>query len=184
MDPHVEILEAAGITQQPYPLEVVPKILNYSLLRNRVFDLLVEQHAAEVLATRFHEAELKALRVHCRIESTKPTFRIQWALVPANDGLSGGQYIVAESFVGDNRTHDEIFRWQPRTIEEARQIRFRGEGVPGDILWLYSQYLAAPNAEWAAEMRQQEKFKAEQAQKKQGVLTGDLAVAVAAGSKH
>jgi hypothetical protein len=178
-DPHVRILEAAGITQPPLPLEVVPKILNYSLLRNRVFDLLVEQHAAEVLETCFHEAELKALRVHCRVESTKPKFRVGWSLVSPEMAQSGRPIIVANSYLGDSQTPDEKLFFQPKTIEEARQVRVRGQAVPGDLLYQYGQFLNVPSTDWSAEMWRQQLYDAEHTQKEQGVLKGELAVAVA-----
>jgi hypothetical protein len=171
------ILAAAGA-----PNGDVDKILKDSLLRNRVFDLLVEQHAAEALSTHFHEMELQALRIRIGAEVSKPKFRVTWGIMPSDRGLSEGQTIVAKSFIGDSQTHDEVFYFKPRTIEEARAIKYRGQPVPGDILYLYSQYLSAPNAAWLAEERQQEIYKAEKAAKDQGVLKGDLAVAVAAQS--
>jgi hypothetical protein len=177
-DPHVKILEAAGITQQPYPLEAVPKILNYSLLRNRVFDLLVEEYAADVLATRFHEAELKALRVHCRVESSKPSFRVTWSFISAELSQNNQAKIVAKSYIGENQAPDETFYFVPRTIEEARAIRFRGQAIPGDVLYQCGQFLNGPSTDWSAEMRLQQRYDAEKEQKDQGVLKGDLAVAV------
>ncbi len=173
------ILDAAGISGD-YPGDVIPKILNYGLLRNRVLDYLVETFAAQVLTSRFHASELEHLRVSVGAEVRKPKFSVRWALVPSDLGLSAGTTIVAKSFIGDSKTHDEIFYFKPRTIEEARAIRYRGQACPGDVLYLFSQYLDRPNSEWLTEVRQQERYKAEQAQKAQGTLKGDLAIAVAA----
>ena len=81
--------------------------------------------------------------------------------------------IVGSSYVGDSQTPDEKFFWQPRTIEEARQIRFRGESVPGDLLYQYSsQYLGGGMDPMALADRQQNEInKAQAAQEEQNRLT-------------
>jgi hypothetical protein len=178
MDPHVKILEAAGITQFPYPLEVVPKILNDSLLQKRVLDHLVEMYAAEVLATGFHEAELKALRIRCRAESAKPKFRVSWSFISADFSQNAEPKIIAKSYIGENQAPDETFFWAPKTIEEARQIRFRGEAVPGDILYQYSAALNRPDPLYVSTQRDHELGVLAQKQKEANTLKGDLAVAV------
>ena len=99
---------------------------------------------------------------------------VTWGIVAPDLSRSNSKpLIVGSSYVGDSQTPDEKFFWQPRTIEEARQIRFRGESVPGDLLYQYSsQYLGGGMDPMALADRQQNEInKAQAAQEKQNRLT-------------
>lgn len=181
---HEALLRAAGIQSLPpgvSALEVVQKICRDHLVRDRVFDLLVEQYAAEALTNRFHFREKEPLRVRTGAEIAKLKFRVEWSFIEPSLSQNGQALISAKAYVEGDTSPAETFWWSPRTLEEARQIRFRGEACPGDILWRIGEYLGNPDAAlFAAQARDRALYDANEAQKKAGRLTGELAVAIAA----
>jgi hypothetical protein len=180
------LFRALGITNPPPgadPNAIVEKVLGYGLLQQRVIRRLLERDAIETLGT-FRQIELEALRRYAGAEAVKPKWTIHWAVLTPDSGVSQLQ-IVAKSFPEGATNYDEIRYFGPRTIEDARQIRFRGEAVPGDVLYLYSQYLGSTAALWAAEAaRTQQKNEAEAAQKKQSNIAAGQTIVMTEGYKE
>ena len=184
MSDHDAILRAAGITSLPpgaNPNDIVEKILGYGLLQQRVIRRLLERDAIETLGT-FRPIELEALRRYAGAEAAKPKWTVRWDVVtPDQDG--GDIRIVAKSFLEGMVTPDETFVFQPRTIEEARRIRFRGEAVPGDVLYVWSQYKGVSLRAEAA-IREQQIAAADAAGKKQSNIAAGQTIAITQGTKE
>ncbi len=179
---HEAIFRAAGIQSLrsgASPLDVLQKILGYGLLRDRVFTRLVEKYAAEVLSESFHQIELERLRVYSGAETAKPKFLVQWFCISPDQNMSDpSPQIIAKAFLEGSQTADETRTWQPRTLEEARLIKFRGEAVPGDILFLYHTYIGGSDPLAAADAMQNERNRAIDAQKEHDQKAEAIAAAL------
>jgi hypothetical protein len=173
VDPQA-ILSALGVQTLPpgvAPQDVIAKVLGDHLVRERCFTRLVERECPDVLRECFHPIELAALRKKSGAEVVRPKFTIQWAL--DEDFQTGVKRIVAKAFLEGKRDPDETMWFQPLTIDEARKIRFKGESVPGDLLYVYGLYLGGgPSAELisASDARARALQEAQKAQEKQNRL--------------
>lgn len=156
-------------------------ILSDNFLFKRVVELLVAERGADAIQS-MHRLEIEAFQKRLNFIRKNPTLRVEWKWMPQYQTATNRVPMLrARRFFGDNKSHEEQAFWQPSaewSVAQFSAISWYGSQPPQEVVAAFESWLKEPNAEWAAEMRQQQVFEAEKQQKKQATLTGDLAAAV------
>ncbi|HEV2521980.1 MAG TPA: hypothetical protein VGT24_06325 [Candidatus Acidoferrales bacterium] len=127
-----EILNAAGLTNLPPgadPTVIAEQILKDHLVGQRVFDLFIEQHAAEVVS-KFHPLEKEALRRRlgfAGFAEPAPKPHVSWSVGP--HPINGKVMITMQC-------GSETCYWSG-SVDDLPRLKFRGETVPADIATVY-----------------------------------------------
>src|SRR6266852_2841108 len=132
-----ELLSAVGIdTIPPGETEatLVKKILTDNFFYNKVLARLVDEWSVGV-AEKLPWIEREALRN--RIIPSKAAQKpvVEWGLVYPDKAADGKMQITATCGA-------ETIRWNGKNV---RGFRFRGEPVPGEIAYIYEEYLKIPS---------------------------------------
>jgi len=131
-----ELLSAVGIDTIP-PGEseatLVKKILTDNFFYNKVLARLVDEWSVGV-AEKLPWIEREALRNRIVPSKAAQKPAVEWALVYPDKAADGKMQITATC-------GNETIRWNGKNV---KAFRFRGEPVPGEIAYIYEEYLKIP----------------------------------------
>lgn len=139
-------------------------ILTDNFLFKKVVDILLAERGADAIMA-MHRLEIEAFQKRIGFIRKHPTLRVEWAwLAQYQTATARIPMVRARRYFGDAKTHEEQAFWEPSrewSVAGFSALSWFGSRPSDDVVAAFEAWLNEPNAEWAAEMRKQAVYEAE-----------------------